>query len=165
MSAYQEVLNQENQTAELAARLARTLLPHLINQNTIYIELLGDLGAGKTTFTRYLLKTLGVAGKIKSPTYTLCEPYSVTVDHATLHIHHFDLYRMKYPTEWIDAGFREAFTEAGLCLVEWPSQAGDTLPTPSLSIELTMQDDESRTCAITAHDAIGQGLVKNLQSS
>jgi tRNA threonylcarbamoyladenosine biosynthesis protein TsaE len=156
MSAYQEVLNQEDETAELATRLARTLLPHLINQKTIYIELLGDLGAGKTTFTRYLLKTLGVAGKIKSPTYTLCEPYSVTVDHATLHIHHFDLYRMKYPT---------AFTDAGLCLVEWPSQAGDTLPTPSLSIELTMQDDESRTCAITAHDEIGQGLIKNLQSS
>ena len=165
MSAYQEVLKDEHQTAALASRLASALLPYLRLEKTIYIELLGDLGAGKTTFTRYLLKSLGVTGKIKSPTYALCEPYAIELDSGSITIHHFDLYRMKYPDEWIDAGFREAFTEPGLCLVEWPSQAGNTLPIAQLSLELVMQENESRSCSMTAHDGIGESLIRNLHNS
>jgi tRNA threonylcarbamoyladenosine biosynthesis protein TsaE len=158
------VLTSEAQTAHLAQQLAEKI-GELFKRDpltSMRISLVGDLGAGKTTFTRYLLQSLGHSGKVKSPTYTLCEPYVLNIDGKTqLAIHHFDLYRMNYPEEWMDAGFRDTFSNPGVCIVEWAEKAGNTLPAFDLSIELNMNDDESRTAKLTSHSLNGQTILKN----
>ena len=109
-----------------------------------------DLGAGKTTLVRHLLRALGVRGRIKSPTYAVVEPHS-TIDCAVmpagepLQIWHFDFYRFNDPREWEDAGFRELFASPGLKLVEWPERAGDFLPPVDLRIDI--EPDEMTTHA------------------
>ena len=104
---------------------------------TIHLQLSGDLGAGKTTLTRAVLRALGHAGKVRSPTYTLCEPYEVLrADGSPLTVYHFDLYRFADPEEWIDAGFRDCFAEPALNLVEWPEKAGRLLGEPDLHVLL-----------------------------
>lgn len=113
--------------AELASKLSLGL--------TIYLH--GDLGAGKTTFVRGLLHGLGHAGKVKSPTYTLVEPYVI----SRFNIYHFDLYRFVDPEEWDAAGFRDYFNQQSLCLVEWPEKAGDLIPQADLDITLTIEKD------------------------
>lgn len=126
------------------------------------IELRGDLGAGKTTFVRHLLAALGVPGRIKSPTYTVVEPYSLGAS-ATwasgLDIWHFDFYRFDDPQEWEDAGFRDNFASPGLKLVEWPDKAGAHLPPPDLSISLEVNADDSRSVTLSAHTRTGQNLL------
>lgn len=121
------------------------------------IELQGDLGAGKTTFVRHLLKSLGVEGRIKSPTYAVVEPYTLTA--ANLNIWHFDFFRFNDPREWEEAGFRDIFASPGLKLVEWPEKAGDHLPPPDLLIHLEMQADESRAITLTARSPTGAELL------
>ena len=98
------------------------------------IELHGPLGAGKTTFVRHLLRALGVAGAVKSPTYTLLEPHAADAAHGGFPIAHCDFYRFDDPSEWEDAGFRDVFSEPGLTLVEWPEKAAGLLPRPDLSL-------------------------------
>ena len=88
------------------------------------VHLRGDLGSGKTTLARGLLRGLGYAGRVKSPTYTLVELY---ID-SRLNLYHFDFYRFHDPSEWHDAGFREYFNERSICLVEWPEKAAGLLP-------------------------------------
>ena len=158
------VLASETQTANLAQQLAEQI-GQLFGKDplaSLRISLIGDLGAGKTTFTRYLLQTLGHSGKVKSPTYALCEPYALNIAGKTvLAIHHFDLYRMNYPEEWIDAGFRDTFSNPGVCIVEWAEKAGSTLPAFDLSIELSMNDDESRTAKLMSHSLNGQTILQN----
>jgi tRNA threonylcarbamoyladenosine biosynthesis protein TsaE len=125
------------------------------------IELQGDLGAGKTTLARHLLQSLGVEGRIKSPTYAVVEPY--TLGPASLHpglqIWHCDFYRFNDPNEWEDAGFRDIFASPGLKLVEWPEKAGSHLPQPDLRIQIDLQADESRTVTLTALTATGAELI------
>jgi tRNA threonylcarbamoyladenosine biosynthesis protein TsaE len=129
------------------------------------IELHGDLGAGKTTFVRHLLKGLGVEGRIKSPTYAVVEPYTVmrtkpgSALQSELNIWHFDFYRFNDPREWEEAGFRDIFASAGLKLVEWPDKAGDHLPAPDLLIHIEVLADESRTVTLTGYSAIGMELL------
>ena len=120
-----------------------------------FIELRGPLGAGKTTFVRYLLQALGVAGRIKSPTYALMEPYEV----PGRRIWHFDFYRFNDPQEWEDAGFRDVFGSRGLKLVEWPEKAAGLLPPPDLVIGIEPQEDERRSVQFSAHTALGRGLL------
>ena len=84
--------------------------------NQAFIELAGPLGAGKTTWVRHLLRALGVAGRIKSPTYTVMEPYTLADGHEAAH---FDFYRFSDPREWLDAGFRDVFARPGLKIAEW----------------------------------------------
>jgi len=105
-------------TEALGAALARHLTPGL----KIYLE--GDLGAGKTTFTRGLLRALGHSGPVKSPTYTLVEIYVF----SGYILYHFDFYRFNDPAEWHEAGLDEDFNDAAVCLVEWPEQAEGVLP-------------------------------------
>ena len=116
------------------------------------IHLSGELGSGKTTLVRALLKHLGVEGRIKSPTYTLVEPYVVelpksvdTRQRVNLYCYHFDFYRFENPHEWIDAGFRDYFSDAALRLVEWPERASDDagtlLPAPDLHVTLEGRGD------------------------
>ena len=158
------VLQSEAQTANLAKQLAEQI-KQLFGEAplaSLRISLIGDLGAGKTTFTRYLLQSLGHGGKVKSPTYALCEPYVLSINGNTqLAIHHFDLYRMNYPEEWIDAGFRETLSNPGVCIVEWAEKAGSTLPAFDLSIELSMNDDESRTAQLTSYSLNGQTILQS----
>ena len=126
------------------------------------IELKGDLGAGKTTFVRHLLGAMGVAGRIKSPTYTVVEAYTLEPTAATasgLNIWHFDFFRFNDPREWEDAGFRDIFASPGLKLVEWPEKAGDYLPPPDLLIAIDLLADESRTVTLTARTATGRALL------
>jgi len=121
------------------------------------IELQGDLGAGKTTFVRHLLKSLGVEGRIKSPTYAVVEPYTLAA--SNLNIWHFDFYRFNDPREWEEAGFRDIFASPGLKLVEWPEKAGDHLPQPDLLIHIEMLANESRAVTLTAHTPTGAELL------
>ena len=129
------------------------------------VELHGDLGAGKTTFVRHLLTSLGVQGRIKSPTYAVVEPYTLeasTLDsghNPELAIWHFDFYRFNDPHEWEEAGFRETFASPGLKLVEWPEKAGDHLHLPDLVIAIEVQLDESRRITLTAHTPTGAELL------
>ncbi len=113
----------------------------------LVIHLKGELGAGKTTLVRALLRSLGVTGPIKSPTFTLMEPYVVPMpqtagvkQNLSLYCYHFDFYRFTDPREWLDAGFREHFDDHALCLVEWAekAEASGHLPPPDLAIEFSV---------------------------
>jgi tRNA threonylcarbamoyladenosine biosynthesis protein TsaE len=123
-------LRDESATAALGAALARVLAPGL----TIYLH--GDLGAGKTALTRALLHAAGHAGKVKSPTYTLAEPYQVSLAGRQVQVIHFDLYRMSSPEEFLDAGFREDFNQDNICIVEWPEKGEPVLPPPDVKVLL-----------------------------
>jgi tRNA threonylcarbamoyladenosine biosynthesis protein TsaE len=126
-----------------------------------FIELQGELGAGKTTFVRHLLRALGVQGRIKSPTYAVVEPYELTQPKA-LSIWHFDFYRFSDPREWEDAGFRDIFASPGLKLAEWADKAAGHVPTADLVIAIQVQDDESRLVTLLAHSARGKALLTTL---
>ena len=130
MQHFQTHLHNEAGTAALGAALARALAPGL----TIYLE--GDLGAGKTALTRAMLHAAGHAGHVKSPTYTLAEPYTVHLDGRPVEIIHFDLYRLGSPEEFLDAGFREHFNDKTICIVEWPEKAAGVLPAPDIKVLL-----------------------------
>jgi tRNA threonylcarbamoyladenosine biosynthesis protein TsaE len=120
------------------------------------VELDGPLGAGKTTFTRHLLRALGVQGRIKSPTYAVVEPYEVD----GLAISHFDFYRFDDPREWEDAGFRDLFSAPGLKLCEWADKARAVLPVPDLRLVIAPQDDESRQVQAQAFTPRGVQLLE-----
>ena len=121
-----------------------------------FIELHGELGAGKTTFVRHLLRALGVQGRIKSPTYAVVEPYTL----PGLEISHFDFYRFEDAREWADAGFRELFAAPGLKLAEWPHKAAGMLPTPDLRLHIEPLDDDARAVVAEALTPRGVALLK-----
>jgi tRNA threonylcarbamoyladenosine biosynthesis protein TsaE len=104
------IWNNETDCEKTAAYFAKQLQKFLPEFLIFHIWLEGDLGTGKTTFTRHLLRGLGHFGKVKSPTYTLCEPYEISINHLVYALHHFDLYRMNSPQEWEDAGFKDILT-------------------------------------------------------
>ena len=143
--------HSEDDTQAFAARLAAQ--PALRNS---FIELHGDLGAGKTTLVRHLLRALGVQGRIKSPTYAVVEPHE-TPD--GLQAWHFDFYRFSDPREWEDAGFRDVFASPGLKLAEWPEKAGALLPRADLVIHIDAQADGTRRVSLQAPTATGRGLL------
>ncbi len=97
----------------------------------------GDLGAGKTALVRSLLRALGVKGSVKSPTFTLLEPYVV----SSLNFYHFDFYRFSEAAEFDLAGFRELFGPGAICAIEWPERVAGRLPTPDLVITLKVEDE------------------------
>lgn len=147
-------LPDEAATLAFGAELARALVPGL----TIY--LVGDLGAGKTTLTRGVLRGLGYTGKVKSPTYTLLELYTV----SSLYLYHFDFYRFADPQEWVDAGFREYFNADSVCIVEWPEKAGEFLPAPDLRISLEAQQS-GRSLHVHAETEAGKQCLARLNSA
>ncbi|HEX5697831.1 MAG TPA: tRNA (adenosine(37)-N6)-threonylcarbamoyltransferase complex ATPase subunit type 1 TsaE [Rhodoferax sp.] len=138
-------------------RFARTLagLPGL---RLAYIELQGELGAGKTTLVRHLLRALGVQGRVKSPTYAVVEPYEL----PDLNVWHFDFYRFSDPREWADAGFRDIFASPGLKIAEWPDKAAGCLPLADLVLSLEVNEDEARQATLKAQTALGAALLKGL---
>lgn len=144
------VLADEAATLALGERLAQVLQPGLA------IWLCGDLGAGKTTLVRGVLRGLGYTGKVKSPTYTLVESYVI----SRLYLYHFDLYRFNDPDEWDVAGFREHFNPASVCLVEWPEKVEGLLPDPDLQIRLAIPG-EGRIVMIVAMSNQGKACLEH----
>ena len=146
--------HSEDDTAAWARRLAAR--PQLADA---YITLHGDLGAGKTTLVRHLLRALGVQGRIKSPTYAVVEPHEA----GGLAIWHFDFYRFDDPREWEDAGLRDIFATPGLKLAEWPEKAAGLAPPADLAIYLEAIDEMQRHATLKAFTAPGQALLEGLQ--
>ena len=144
-------LPDEASTRALGERLARVIMPGL----AIYLH--GDLGSGKTTLVRGLLRGLGYAGRVKSPTYALVELYAV----SRLNLYHFDFYRFREPKEWRDAGFSEYFNSASVCLVEWPEKAAGLLPVADLDIALEFAGD-GRDLSISAGTESGKACINQL---
>ena len=140
-------------TQVFASRLAAQPAIH-----NAFIALHGDLGAGKTTLVRHLLHTLGVQGRIKSPTYAVVEPYEL----PALNIWHFDFYRFSDPREWEDAGFRDIFASPGLKLAEWPEKAAAMLPVADLDVHIRTAADASREVTLTAHTPHGMALLQGM---
>lgn len=132
------ILNSEHDTQSLAQQLAELPL-------TGSVWLAGDLGAGKTTLTRYWLQALGHTGAVKSPTYTLVEPYSIQqIDGMIKPVYHADLYRLQDPEELSFIGFDEYLDEPNaLVIIEWASRADGYLPPPSLFIDMTQGNGDN----------------------
>jgi len=145
------VWRTEEDTRAFAARLAGH--PGLANA---FVELHGDLGAGKTALVRHLLRALGVPGRVKSPTYTVVEPHEA----PDFPVWHFDFFRFNDPREWEDAGFRDIFAGPGLKLAEWPEKAAGLLPGADLVIRIEALADESRNVTLLARTPVGQELLQ-----
>ena len=157
---------QEADTASLAKQLAASFEQFLTKQSGSHlnISLEGDLGAGKTTFARYLIQAMGHEGKVKSPTYTLCEPYPLQLKDQVITVHHFDLYRMRDPLVWQEAGFAEHFDVPGICLIEWPEKAEGTLPAFDIQIQLAAGADENeRAIQVNSLSPFGATALQELQ--
>ena len=148
-------LHEEAGTLALGAALARVLQPGL----TLYLR--GELGAGKTTLTRALLHAAGHRGHVKSPTYTLCEPYSLTLGKRSVALFHFDLYRMNAAEEFVEAGFRDHFNADTICIVEWPENGESLLPQPDITVALTVSGT-GRQVELTASTDKGTQCLKHL---
>ncbi len=152
MSEKQFLLASEDDTGVLAGKLA------LLCVDGIVIYLQGDLGAGKTAFCRSFIRALGYAGRVKSPTYTLVEPYEVN----GLRIFHFDLYRLADPEELEFIGIRDYFSPHSLCLIEWPDKGAQLLATADLEISIEFEP-EGRRFHIHANSPKGQEILAKLQ--
>jgi tRNA threonylcarbamoyladenosine biosynthesis protein TsaE len=144
------ILPDEAATLALGAALAPCAQAGLV------VHLDGDLGAGKTTLVRGLLRALGDTGLVKSPTYTLVEIHVV----SGLNLYHFDFYRFNQPEEYLDAGLDEYFASDGVCLVEWPERAAPYLPAPDLHIRLSV-DGAGRAAHIDAGSERGKRCLTN----
>jgi len=156
-------LSGEAATRALGARLAEILAIRPPIRPGLRIYLHGELGAGKTTLVQGLIAALGYTGRVKSPTYTLVELYAL----SRLNLYHFDFYRFRDESEWREAGFSEYFDSDGICLVEWPEKAGNTLPQADLDITLEVDDAEgtSRHATIAAHTLAGAQCFDSLTHS
>jgi len=165
-NSFTQHCRQEADTTALAQKLAHSL-SHFFQVDSsahLNISLEGDLGAGKTTFARHLIQGLGYEARVKSPTYTLCEPYPLIIHGKTLAMNHFDLYRMRDPLEWQEAGFVEHFDEHGFCLVEWPEKAGGTLPAFDIEIHLIAGTDENeRNIIFQANSSQGMAILEKMR--
>jgi tRNA threonylcarbamoyladenosine biosynthesis protein TsaE len=150
--------NGENDTAAFSRALAAQ--PLLANA---FLTLHGDLGAGKTTLVRHLLRALGVQGRIKSPTYAVVEPHEAPglAPHATT-VWHFDFYRFDDPREWEDAGFRDIFASPGLKVAEWPERAAALTPPADLAIHIEATDETARQVTLHAHTPLGRSLLQGM---
>lgn len=148
-------LPDEAATLRLGAAVAAHLSPGMV----IWLE--GDLGAGKTTLVRGLLRAAGDKGPVKSPTYTLVEVHVV----SGLNFYHFDFYRFNQAEEYLDAGLDEYFSGGGICLVEWPDKAAPYLPAADMRIELLVEAHAGRRACITATSARGRACLAGVMSS
>jgi tRNA threonylcarbamoyladenosine biosynthesis protein TsaE len=161
MKSYTRYLPDDAATHSVGEKLAK------LAQAPLRIYLSGPLGAGKTALVRAFLRTLGVQGAIKSPSYALVEPYNF----SNYSVYHFDFYRFFDQNEWEESGFRDYFEENAICLVEWPEKAGGLLPDADLEISLSYQlepgpqanpESTGRRIEVSALSVKGQTLVEQL---
>ncbi|TQK07164.1 tRNA (adenosine(37)-N6)-threonylcarbamoyltransferase complex ATPase subunit type 1 TsaE [Herbaspirillum sp. SJZ107] len=155
MQSIRTYLPDEDATRALGGALARALEPGLV----IYLH--GDLGAGKTALTRALLHAAGHQGAVKSPTYTLSEPYRIRLGGQPVELIHYDLYRMSSPEEFLDAGFREDFNGHNICIVEWPEKGEPVLPPPDVNVLLEVSG-LGRTVELQALSDLGLLCLERL---
>jgi len=141
-------LADESATLALGAQLAPGIAPGRV------LTLRGALGSGKTTLVRGLLRALGVTEHVKSPSYALVELYTI----SSLNLYHFDFYRFKDRTEWMNSGFRDYFSSASACIVEWPERAAGLLAPPDLDLRLEFARS-GRTATLGAHTPAGHGWL------
>jgi tRNA threonylcarbamoyladenosine biosynthesis protein TsaE len=150
---HQAILNlPDSNSTEAAGRIVAPLL-----EPGMVVGLSGDLGAGKTTFVRGVLRAMDISGPVKSPTYTLVEPYTV----SSLYLYHFDFYRLQDPYEWEAAGFRDYFGAHSICLIEWPERVRGLAPPADLSIVLRIAGS-GRLCMATASSERAEPCVAAL---
>lgn len=148
-------LDGEAETEQLGGELAR--LAKASGQGLV-VFLEGDLGMGKTTLSRGLIRALGHEGAVKSPTYTLVEPY----EHLVPPAYHFDLYRLGDPEELEYMGVRDYFDGGSICLIEWPERGEGLLPEPDIEIRLEHQD-EGRSATVRAGSELGAAFLNELE--
>jgi tRNA threonylcarbamoyladenosine biosynthesis protein TsaE len=157
----------EDDTRQFATRFAAQLSA-LPTDASLFIELHGDLGAGKTTFVRHLLQVMGVTGRIKSPTYAIVEAYDINdrlsknALYQPIQLWHFDFYRFNDPLEWEEAGFRDIFASKGIKLAEWPEKAAAELPLADIAMIIVANMDETRVITVKAQTPAGQEIVARL---
>lgn len=151
-------LNSEAKTRELGALLARMLKPGL------KLYLYGDLGAGKTTLTRAILHAAGHNGPVKSPTYTLAEPYTVHTGGKPVELVHFDLFRMASPEEFADAGFLEYFGNETICIIEWPEKGSGILPQADIDGTFAILGT-ARQITLCSHSPAGQEIISAISNT
>lgn len=144
-------LNDESDTIALGAKIASVLS----GGELIYLQ--GELGAGKTTFARGLLNALGHSGNVKSPTYTLVEPYSIT----GIDVYHFDLYRINDSEELEAMGIRDYCDGKAICLFEWPEQGADVLPEADITLFLS-HISSGREVEIKSNSVTGENILKSI---
>jgi len=147
-------IDSDQQMQQLGAELAIASK----GRGRVYLD--GDLGTGKTTLVRGLIRGLGHDGAVKSPTFTLVEPYQI----GEKNIYHFDLYRLSDPEELEYMGLRDYFSPDSLCLVEWPAKGGRLLPEPDVLLKL-FHDGTSRNISIEACTGVGESMLKLLKIS
>ncbi len=122
-----------DETQALGARLAGAMHSGMV------LTLSGELGAGKTTLVRGMLRALGFTGAVKSPSYALVEEYPF----SHLYFYHFDFYRFRSPEEWDTSGFAEYFRDNTLCVIEWPEKLGDRLPIVDITVTLSWPETQT----------------------
>lgn len=155
MTEMRRALPAEADTLALGRALAACIQPGL----TIYLS--GELGAGKTTLARGLLRGLGYSGKVKSPTFTLVEVY----EFSRLYLYHFDFYRFRDPRELGEAGLREYFNPQSVCLVEWPEKTNKAAGLPAADLRVMLEVAGSgRNVSIFADSEAGASCLKSLQA-
>ena len=149
-------LRDASATAALGQALGHAVQRHLdaIRSHGLQLNVSGDLGTGKTALVRAVLRALGASGPVKSPTFALLEPYSV----SSLDFYHFDFYRFADPNEFGSSGFRDFFGPGRICAIEWPERAGSRLPTADLSIALSVEGD-GRRASIAAASRLGEACL------
>jgi tRNA threonylcarbamoyladenosine biosynthesis protein TsaE len=150
---YEAHLTDEAATVAMGNRLASII------ENGAVVYLHGDLGAGKTTFTRGVVQGFGHEGKVKSPTYTLVEPYELN----RANVYHFDLYRLGDPEELEYMGIRDYFSSDAICIVEWPEKGGEFIPTPDLNISLSYVNTERKIVMESASER-GITIIERLNN-
>jgi len=157
MNSYSIFLKNEEEQLRLAAQIAMNTPPGSV----IFLD--GDLGTGKTTLVRGFLQSLGFTGNVKSPTYTLVEPYIIDKQQ----IYHFDLYRLASPDELEYAGGRDYFDGRSICLIEWPDKAEGYLPEADLVCQLSYQNEagsHGRQCVMSANSVKGLIILDKLSN-
>lgn len=158
MQQMSQFLPDEAATLAFGEAIGRAIAHLPAADTSLHANLIGDLGAGKTTLVRGVLRGLGYEGRVKSPTYPLLETYKA----REFNLAHFDLYRLESPEAFVEAGFEEYFAGPGVRFVEWPDKGLGFLPQPDWCISLSEHPDGGRAVSIEARTETGAALLEQL---